>query len=713
MVNCKSSMCVGLVLLLVLFLTVGVEDLPGQSQGLDAGSPSAVQQVDSGVWIIGRPAPLFEIGLTNDFDNSVDGDWLAFGSDRELVLFDRTRNVIDHRVPLPVPVWHVQFSPDSRRVAVVLFEPTVVLNHESVDEAELRVWDVDRNRFAMKQTISSADLTDFSRPAFSGDGRLLVIGGRTQDVGGLVIYGIRSEEPLFQAAAEAMVRSVAFDRSDEMIYFVADDRLWQWRFLESVTPQELLPELKLNDISDMAYHRDRHLMVVTRRSGGAAVIDLATRRMDSADAARDRPPSYHRVAISDDGRRFAVEQRIGAGPDGRFARRIRVGRTSDAKWIASVGISGPGLQALQFGTRNNEVLYQTIGQYGVNRIDLRNRPETESGEMPAREFLTGPVSAVAWSPGGGSLFAATIPGDLIELDARDGRPLRSITTNGVVDLAVNSAAERLVYRPYLLNEAPQLYDLVKGRYVSSSAVPRSVELGELLGTLRSNLTGDGEAANPDPCVVRQVQFTPDGEQLLLLVRCGEGMWTATRAAATDGRLVWKKTVRSESDKDALANARRASLSRDGRLLAVVDSEQCLVAKVETGQSVASWPISESVSRIIWSPGQTRLAGLASRHWQVWSLSSAEPLVQGNAADRVLVNVVFRDDQRLVVIWKTDRERILEEWDVDAGAIQWSHPLDQEVSSAIDVSPDGKFLAAGMMDGRIMIVDLDRLGGLPR
>ena len=182
MVNCKSSMCVGLVLLLVLFLTVGVEDLPGQSQGLDAGSPSAVQQVDSGVWIIGRPAPLFEIGLTNDFDNSVDGDWLAFGSDRELVLFDRTRNVIDHRVPLPVPVWHVQFSPDSRRVAVVLFEPTVVLNHESVDEAELRVWDVDRNRFAMKQTISSADLTDFSRPAFSGDGRLLVIGGRTQDV---------------------------------------------------------------------------------------------------------------------------------------------------------------------------------------------------------------------------------------------------------------------------------------------------------------------------------------------------------------------------------------------------------------------------------------------------------------------------------------------------------------------------------------------------
>lgn len=709
MVYIKSSMFV----VLLLCLVADAAAVLAQSRTIDSGAPSGLEQVDKGVWVVGRPAPLFEIGLTNTFDRSGDGRWLAFGSDRELLLFDRARDVVDQRVSVPVPVWHVQFSPDSRRVAVVLFEPTVVISENETAEAELRVWDVDRGRFAMKQTIASDELTEFSRPAFSADGRLLAIGGRAQDAGGLVIYGVRSEEPLFRAAAESMVQSVAFDRSDEAILFVADDRLWRWRFLESETPEELLPELKLADVSGMVYHRERHLMVVTRRSGGAAVVDLATRRMDSSDAARDRTPAYHRVALSDDGRRFLVEQRLGTGSDGRFARKIRVGRTSDARWIATVDISGPGLRGLQFDRRNHEILYQTIGQYGISRIDLRGQRTTEEGDQPVRGFLTGPVAAVAWSPGGRSLFAGTIPGDLTEFDARDGRPLRNVTTNGVVDLAVNQAADRLAYRPYLLNESPQLYDLVKDRYVSSSAVPRGAELSDLLGALRSNLTGDVDDERPEPCVVRQIQFTPDGDQLLMLVRCGEGMWTATRAAAADGRLVWRKAIRRESGEDPLPKARRASLSRDGRMLAVVDADQCHVAQVETGESVSAWPIAGSVSRVIWSPGQTRLAGLAMRHWQVWSIAAAEPLMQENTAERILVNAAFRDDQRLLVVWKRDRDRILEEWDVEAGVLRWDRTLGVDLSSAIDVSQDGRMLAAGTTDGRIMVVDLDRLSELPR
>jgi RNA polymerase sigma factor (sigma-70 family) len=289
-----------------------------------------------------------------------------------------------------------------------------------------------------------------------------------------------------------------------------------------------------------------------------------------------------------------------------------------------------------------------------------------------------PVVAVAFSPDGKRLVAATADGSITIWDVASGKEVARLHA-GAATVLRGTPAGGVAFTP-------------DGKRLASAGPDNVVRLWDVATGKEVSRSEGGKAP-------RAVAFSPDGK--LLVTSGGDG--TARLWDAASGREV--RHLAAPEGGTGLA------FSPDGMRLAVASGDRVVrLWDVLTGretvqigkQQEAGAPA--TAGGVAFSPDGKLLAASGPKS-SVWVLDAVtgKILVQLNGHDRRVTGVAFSADGRLLASGGEDRTVRL--WDMATGKEVRALKGHQGAVTCVQFSPDGKLLATGSADGTVKLWDV--------
>jgi serine/threonine-protein kinase len=318
------------------------------------------------------------------------------------------------------------------------------------------------------------------------------------------------------------------------------------------------------------------------------------------------------------------------------------------------------------------------GQYGLDSIVI-----------PARKIAvlhghTGYVTALSFSPDGHRLASGGLDGVVQLWEVDSPKPSKRATLKG--HLGEVQSIAFAPHKPYLVTGSAPVNDARMWRWHWDESNERCS---------RAILPGA-------PHGVDALAFTPDGKRL---------------AACSGGVVVfWNETRRGLERESVLkgngASVKAAAFSPDGKRLALAGDDTLIrfweFGWLRTSQKAVCEGHTSTVTSIAFSPNGRHLASSGpDRIVRVWDATASGTLrptaeLQAHTSPVRLVRFTARADTLVsvgdggqVFLWDVAAKSVLREWMIDK-AFALSHAL----------SPDGRWLTAGMNDGQVFLYDLE-------
>ncbi|MFF3762807.1 AAA family ATPase [Streptomyces sp. NPDC001922] len=282
---------------------------------------------------------------------------------------------------------------------------------------------------------------------------------------------------------------------------------------------------------------------------------------------------------------------------------------------------------------------------------------------------TDTVRDIAWSPNGNRLATASRDGTARVFDARSGRPLLVLPTDGAM-------VESVAWSPDSSHIATAGRDRVVRLWDASSGNP------DLL------LTGMTD-------VGRQVAWSPDGRHIAATSKdCVVRVWETGTATPV-------QELRGHRD-----DVWGVAWSPDGTRLASASHDQtAIVWNLATSAAVAQLTgHSDFVEGVAWSPdGRCVATGSGDHTARIWDAETGELRLLMRGHTDYVWNLAWSPDGRMLASASSDRSvRVVSTEDAKVLAVLRGHT---DTVWGVDWSPTGTQLATGSTDGTGFIWDL--------
>ena len=472
----------------------------------------------------------------------------------------------------------------------------------------------------------------------------------------------------------------------------------------------------------------------TRDSAAARNLWLELRRQDQVWV-RKIGDYINGLNISPDGRLIAL------GADGnnaflldartREVRRVLRGHTFFLNWLSF----SPDSRSLVTASADKTARIWDVAS-GTTRHVLRGH--------------TGIVWNAVYSPDGKRIATASEDGTLRVWDAQTGKALRELKAGKRASAVAFSPDGKLLYGGGHQGQI-QIWDSSTGENRGQvKASDRSANFIEASPDGRSlcGCAGDGvylfDLANKNhkhlaghTGDVTTVRFDPTGERIVsagrdhqiriwsarsgALLRVLEGHTAGVFSAAfTDkGRRIasagWDQTARLW-DLQTIGEARvlhghgdmiwTASFTSAGDLLASGgDDGKARVWKIPSGENVHTFSHGKSVEEVTFDRAGGRLLTIGDGSLRIWDLATRAQLLHLGGSQNMVRRVFLLPDDRRILLLTTKGKLSL--WDTHTGGMLSQVPT--EAASNIDLRPDGKQAALGLLNGDLLLVDLQDPG----
>jgi WD40 repeat protein len=236
-----------------------------------------------------------------------------------------------------------------------------------------------------------------------------------------------------------------------------------------------------------------------------------------------------------------------------------------------------------------------------------------------------------------------------------------------------------------------------GRSGAVAANAGEIRIYDLPGwSLRQTLRGV-------PSLVREIRWMPDGKGVVLQSGRDVSLWSAE-----SGEQRW--TAKIEGNLMAI--------SPDGRYIAAGERAILSDAKAASGYNVEILPVDRPneivrfpahtlvVTSLNFAPDSRTLASASSdKTVKFWSVADQKLLRVLQGHEKGVRSVRFTSGGKTVVSGGLDDT--LRMWDAAAGTQSSQTPLDSSII-CMDISPDGRSVVVGHMNGRVSVYDLQKL-----
>ncbi len=321
---------------------------------------------------------------------------------------------------------------------------------------------------------------------------------------------------------------------------------------------------------------------------------------------------------------------------------------------------------------------------GSDGIELWSVNGAEPEFVTALDTEGASIHAAVVSPEGTVLAAGTPDGGVLRWDISN--PQQPISLPPVeVDDPLSVAASAIAYSPNGQLMATSAADSQVKLWAVSDAASQPSEVASLL------LDGDGAI------VAMGIAISPDGRFL------------AAATSATDVQrwdisdLDAPLVLESFTGFDSWVND--VAFTRDGRHLAVGSSDQTAqIRNWSDGAIVSSFQTPGLVTSVAFTPDeQTLIAGASDGIARLWQVPG--PVVEGITG--VVFQMRYNNERDRMIVTAGRGDRAVHVFDVSdpSKPTRLSRVEVDEHSASGDVSADGEFLAAGTLEGDILLFDL--------
>jgi WD40 repeat protein len=605
----------------------------------------------------GKPARLTSLAF------SPDGGRLAAGGDDRACLWDvATGRAVRDFSGSWFGVHALAFAPDGKALALALFPSDVRVLDLATGKQVLELHG-ERDR---RQPYFGGD--HFTGLAFAPDGKALAAGGRCQ-----------TSTPTHKTIA---------GQERPVLLTSETGRVWVWDYPSGKPRYKLGGDLKM--VHGLAFGPGGRTLV-TADGRPPRVWDAATGKPVRRIEVSGMPGSTESLAVGPDGRGFAVADGRVRGWD------LASGKVDNPfdSWVAGLALSGDG---------------RTLATRDGHGFLAVWDPATGKERLPRAGHRGAQVHDVAVSPDGKTVATAGDDHTVRLWEAATGREIRVLETGGLDVDRVRFApdgrrlAAAVTDRRHTAPGRPAVARVLVWGLADGKKVLETADAG-WAGTAADDL-----ALGPGGTLVV-------GRNVWEFGRGGQMVCKASAVVVLDastGKVLRELPGRGQP-------ARALALSHDERVLAWGGDAVVRVVRLATGEEVRTFPIpggnNSPVRSVAFSPdGKLLAAGAEGGAVAAWDVGAGRQVHAFRCPDRPAhVALQFVASGRLLAAADAGRRSEDEEgtevcaWDVASGR-RLAGPFRAGVSAtALALSPDGVFLAAGYYSPAALLWDLPGAG----
>ena len=488
-------------------------------------------------------------------------------------------------------------------------------------------------------------------------------------------------------------------------------------------------------VSALLFSRDGKILAAASQDLPVRLYETATgaelHKLPFADTSgRSRILHHWPMAFSPDGKRFVATDGV---------KTVKIWDVASGKEQANLNISTKGnIATLEYSPDGKMLAVKA--EHTLVLWDVATQKPLRQWSVPSTS-----ISSMRFSPDG-KILASISAGNVLLWDVATGKRLHdwpghlsSLTWVGVAPegnslLSISRQEGKLnqwdMHTGRLLHSLPlddsALRGFVRssgGKYAASSPSEGSLKVWQLPeGRVIRELAVESPASDLSKPVILSLQLSSDGTQLAAVARRHE---TRTRFpsivhvwdVATGKQLVNRRL-------DVERNSFNFAFSPDGQTLVIPRQEDFILQDVRTGQErlhlkghlgvPASFSADGQIlSAVMYKPRDpgNRL-GLGRSRDEIesvgfWELATGQHIGQVKTGPVAATN--FAPGGRLLATAGTDA---LVLWDTATGKAVMRRPLEiahvgviVSTVTSLDFTPDGRFLASGMLDGSILVWDV--------
>ncbi len=644
--------------------------------------------IESGVSIIGKVPEFAEVGPTQSFAVSPDGETLAFATNAGVKLWSLKKKKIIKSLETGSS-YGVQFSPDGRYLAGFFYG----------EGAKLKVWDaVDWSELA------ALDLSDKNQPtsfpqgfAFFPNGKQIALFLNNK----IAIWDIDSQQKTKEFNKTGYIRKIAFLNDGAQIVLPGGNVI----DTESGGKSATIPELKR--FNQAITSRGNHL-AAAGWGQGVMLYDADKKEGCKLGPETDNK-NFINVEFSDDGKYVAAATYGYYDPSGKQNNesQLIVWDVESRQEVQAIKLGTIYLQQFKFSADSRLVFYLRNGEFGVSKFEFLEK-STDS-DVPSG--LNGPVEALGFSPNEKSIVLGSAAGELVVFNAKTGVPekrIENISGRPARFIGFSKDGKRFFsaadYQLLFLFDAEDDYKKIESLDIGITSKPSWIQ--QLAGMM------GGTSQGRTVMMIADVRISDDDKKLLAIAVAPQTQLRLSSWSAKSGKSLIRKNL--NYSRYRLANGPSAatwrpsypeSVSPDGTLFVVTRPDMVLVVDVESGDVVHELECTDPLDDCIFSPDSKQLFGISSSRFQVWDLTSTE-MVHSTELAEIRRAVLSRDGKRLAILH--GKSNSIKIYATDTWEEVMSRDSKEKLNSRLAFSDNGDRLALGLEDGRVEIWDLNEL-----